>query len=93
MFAPVLLTTLFAALATVRADPDPSEPGPGAVYNEGSTCHIAWDPDTSGTWKNMTISLMSGSNTAMNFIESESGACLTSSPDLPLWSEDDLRWC
>ena len=78
MFAPVLLTTLFAALATVRADPSPSEPGPGAVYNEGSTCHISWDPDTSGAWKNMTISLMSGSNSAMNFIESKFAARLFS---------------
>lgn len=61
MLSSFFLVTLFAALAA-RADPDPSEPGPGSVYNEGSTCHISWDPDTSGTWKTMNIELMCGDN-------------------------------
>ena len=61
MLSSFFLVTLFAALA-VRADPDPSEPGPGSVYNEGSTCHISWDPDTTGTWKTMNIELMCGDN-------------------------------
>ncbi|KAG8930743.1 hypothetical protein FRC01_002347, partial [Tulasnella sp. 417] len=30
-------------------------PAPGAVYYEGSSCIIQWNPDTTGTWKNMTI--------------------------------------
>ncbi|KII85980.1 hypothetical protein PLICRDRAFT_165575 [Plicaturopsis crispa FD-325 SS-3] len=65
MFA---LTALFASsllLAGVRADPNPSEPSPGDVFNQGATCHIAWDVDTTGTWKTMNIELMTGSNTGM----------------------------
>lgn len=69
MLSSVLFATVLAAVA-VRADPNPSEPGPGSVYNEGSTCHIAWDADTSGAWKVMNIELMSGSNIAMNHITS-----------------------
>lgn len=30
-------------------------PAPGAIYYEGSSCIIQWNPDTTGTWKNMTI--------------------------------------
>lgn len=30
-------------------------PAPGAVFYEGSSCIIQWNPDTTGTWKNMTI--------------------------------------
>ena len=65
MFAPILLTSLLAAIAAVRADPNPTVPGPGDKYNEGATCHIEWDPDTTGQWKTMNIQLMSGSNLAM----------------------------
>ncbi|KAA1470106.1 hypothetical protein DENSPDRAFT_741982, partial [Dentipellis sp. KUC8613] len=43
----------------------PTEPGPGEVFKEGQTCHIAWDPDTTGTWKTMNIELMTGNNFAM----------------------------
>ena len=82
MFSSVLLTTLFAALATVRADPDPTVPGPGNSYNEGSTCQIAWDPDTTGTWKTMYIELMCGSNDAMVHITSKWR------PSIALWSCD-----
>lgn len=71
MFSATILTTLFAAIALVRADPDPSEPGPGSVYNEGSKCHISWDPDTTGTWTTMNIELMTGSNTGMVHLTSE----------------------
>ena len=71
MFSPILLTALLASLAAVRADPDPSEPGPGSVYNEGATCHIAWSPDTTGTWKTMYIELMTGSNLGMVHLTSE----------------------
>jgi len=46
----------------VCADPDPSIPGPGDVYNEGSNCKIAWSADTSGTWTQMSIELMTGNN-------------------------------
>ncbi|PSR73085.1 hypothetical protein PHLCEN_2v11055 [Hermanssonia centrifuga] len=65
MFSSTLFATLLAAVAIARADPNPSEPGPGDVYNEGAQCHISWDPDTTGTWKTMNIELMTGSNTGM----------------------------
>ncbi|EPQ56189.1 hypothetical protein GLOTRDRAFT_137993 [Gloeophyllum trabeum ATCC 11539] len=62
MFTAFALTALFASSLVARADPTPNEPGPGSVFNEGSTCHIAWDPDTTGQWKNMAIELMTGDN-------------------------------
>jgi len=52
----------------VRADPVPSEPGPGDVFNQGANCPIAWDVDPTGIWTTMNIELMSGSNTNMNHI-------------------------
>ena len=71
MFSKLLFSALIAGVAFVRADPNPSEPGPGDIFNEGATCHIAWDPDTTGVWKVMNIELMSGSNLQMNHITSE----------------------
>ena len=85
MFAPVLLTTLLAAIAAVHADPNPSEPGPGAVYNVGSQCHISWEPDTTGTWKTMNIELMTGSNLAMTQLTSEFSA--RAFPSRSRWSD------
>ena len=41
-----------------RADPNPTAPGPDAVFNEGSQCTINWSADSSGTWKTMNIQLM-----------------------------------
>ncbi|CAO1631809.1 unnamed protein product [Jaminaea pallidilutea] len=43
----------------------PTAPGPGDVFRAGSTCTTEWTPDTSGTWKNFTIDLMTGSNFKM----------------------------
>lgn len=60
-----MLTSLLAAIAAVRADPNPTVPGPGDKYNAGATCHIEWDPDTTGQWKVMNIQLMTGNNFAM----------------------------
>lgn len=71
MLASLFFATVLAAVA-VRADPDPSEPGPGAVYNEGSTCFVSWDPDTSGTWTTMNIELMCGDNADMIYMTSGS---------------------
>lgn len=71
MFSKAFFAAFVATLATVSlAEPVPSEPSPGSKFNAGATCHIAWDPDTSGTWKQMSIELMSGSNLAMNHITS-----------------------
>jgi hypothetical protein len=48
-----------------RADPSPNTPSPGAVYNAGAQCPIAWGVDSTGLWKTMNIQLMTGSNLAM----------------------------
>ncbi|KAL0954090.1 hypothetical protein HGRIS_005236 [Hohenbuehelia grisea] len=62
-------STVFALLAAssalvARADPTPSEPGPGDVFRQGAQCHIAWagDADSTETWKEMSIQLMTGDN-------------------------------
>ncbi|OBZ73699.1 hypothetical protein A0H81_06253 [Grifola frondosa] len=62
MFIRSTLTALVAAIALVKADPDPTAPGPGDVFKVGGDCLITWDPDTSGTWKTMNIELMTGDN-------------------------------
>lgn len=49
----------------VRADPNPTEPGPSNVYNAGGQCRIVWTPDPTGLWKVMNIELMTGSNFQM----------------------------
>lgn len=70
MFTSVFFATVLAAVA-VRADPSPNVPGPGDVYNEGSTCNIAWDADTTGTWTTMNIELMTGDNFNMIHLTSK----------------------
>lgn len=55
---------LSLALAAL-ADPVPSTPNPGAVYNEGSNCDVGWTPDSTGQWKTMNIQLMTGDNFQM----------------------------
>lgn len=55
---------LSLALA-VLADPAPTIPDPGHIYNEGSTCQVGWTPDTTGLWKTMNIQLMTGNNIQM----------------------------
>ncbi|KII95135.1 hypothetical protein PLICRDRAFT_96544, partial [Plicaturopsis crispa FD-325 SS-3] len=52
----------------VVADLSPSSPGPSDVFNAGSNCTIKWAPDTTGAWKNVSIKLMSGSNSAMTLV-------------------------
>lgn len=69
MFAPIFFAALTAGSALVRADPGPTTPSPGAVYNEGANCDVAWNADTSGVWKTMNIELMTGSNLAMQFLK------------------------
>lgn len=61
------LLTLGALLASslVRADVNPTEPGPTDVFKAGGQCHIAWQADATGTWKVMNIELMTGSNFQM----------------------------
>lgn len=69
MFSPKFFVALlvFAAPFLVRADVTPTRPAPQDIYNEGSTCYIAWQGDTISTtlWKSMDIELMTGNNTDM----------------------------
>ncbi|TBU32783.1 Ser-Thr-rich glycosyl-phosphatidyl-inositol-anchored membrane family-domain-containing protein, partial [Dichomitus squalens] len=43
----------------------PTAPGPGDTFAAGSPCTIKWDADTSGTWTNVSIYLMTGPNSNM----------------------------
>jgi len=72
MFAPALLAAVLASAAFVRADPTPSDPSPGDVFNEGANCHIDWDVDPTGLWTVMNIELMSGNNYEMVYMTSKS---------------------
>ncbi|KAF9224124.1 hypothetical protein BS17DRAFT_780507 [Gyrodon lividus] len=63
-----LFTVLTAAALYVRADPNPTNPGPGDVFIQGQTCTITWDADTTGLWKNMSIELMTGDNFNMVYL-------------------------
>jgi len=66
MFATLAFTTLLASSALfARAAVNPLSPSPGDVFNEGSTCHIAWAVDTTGDWKTLNIELMTGDNIDM----------------------------
>ncbi|OJT03285.1 hypothetical protein TRAPUB_6063 [Trametes pubescens] len=62
MFPYATLVALIAGAAFVHADPTPSAPGPGDVFREGGQCTFAWDVDTTGTWKEMNVELMTGDN-------------------------------
>ena len=70
MFKAILLATVLPILSAL-ADPVPDAPAPGDSFNEGSTCHIGWTADTSGTWKTMNIELMTGDNFNMVQLTSE----------------------
>jgi len=66
MFATLAFTTLLASSALLaRAAVNPLTPSPGDVFNEGSTCRIAWAVDTTGDWKTLNIQLMTGDNIDM----------------------------
>ncbi|KIJ21034.1 hypothetical protein PAXINDRAFT_60635, partial [Paxillus involutus ATCC 200175] len=69
MFAVAPLFTFLAAAAIyARADPNPTNPGPGDVFIQGQPCTISWDVDTTGLWQNMTIELMTGDNYNMVYL-------------------------
>ncbi|KIJ70513.1 hypothetical protein HYDPIDRAFT_79146 [Hydnomerulius pinastri MD-312] len=44
-------------------------PGPGDLYTAGGPCSFTWTVDPTGTWHNVTIWLMSGSNNDMSLVE------------------------
>ncbi|CEL56379.1 hypothetical protein RSOLAG1IB_07765 [Rhizoctonia solani AG-1 IB] len=50
------------AVAGVVAAPNPTEPSGASVFNIGSQCTIKWDVDATGSWKDMSIQLMTGDN-------------------------------
>ncbi|KAL5530563.1 hypothetical protein ACEPAF_6821 [Sanghuangporus sanghuang] len=52
----------------VSAQVQPTTPGPNETYTAGANCAIAWVPDSSGSWTNVTIDLMSGSNNNMSLV-------------------------
>lgn len=59
------LALVSATLSLVAGAVTPTGPAPGAIYNAGATCPISWSLDTTATWYNMEIDLMTGSNLAM----------------------------
>ncbi|KAF5344110.1 hypothetical protein D9758_008898 [Tetrapyrgos nigripes] len=61
------ILSLFMLISVVAGDTvfTPTAPGPGDVFKAGKDCTIAWKP---GNWTNVTITLMSGSNTDMNLV-------------------------
>lgn len=66
MFSRGTLTAFVLSMGlAVLADPTPSTPSPGQVFQEGGNCDIAWTPDASGLWKTMNIQLMTGDNLQM----------------------------
>jgi hypothetical protein len=66
MFSLGAFTAFILSLALVAiADPAITLPDPGHIYNEGGTCQIGWNPDSTGQWKTMNIQLMTGSNGQM----------------------------
>ncbi|KAI0774260.1 hypothetical protein C8Q74DRAFT_821368 [Fomes fomentarius] len=57
------LPALLFVSAMAAAGLTPTSPGPGDIFQAGSTCTIKWGVDTTGgTWTNVSIHLMSGSN-------------------------------
>ena len=85
MFFKFSTSTLIAALALAgiaHAEVTPSEPGPGQVFNAGSTCTVSWEGDKESTtaWKGMAIQLMTGDNFSMVHLTSTSCPVLPHSP-------------
>jgi len=65
MLSSLALASVILAPFFAKADPNPTEPSGLSVFNEGETCLIRWDPDTTGEWTTMNIQLMTGSNLNM----------------------------
>ncbi|KAG8771191.1 hypothetical protein FRC12_003802 [Ceratobasidium sp. 428] len=59
----VAVAAIVATVAgVVSAAPNPTEPSSTSVFNVGKDCTIKWDVDSTGTWKQMNIQLMTGDN-------------------------------
>jgi len=63
MFTEAFTFSLLSLAA--RAALTPVAPGPGDIFPAGSQCSMGWTPDSTGTWTNVTIQLMSGQNLDM----------------------------
>ncbi|EJD00990.1 uncharacterized protein FOMMEDRAFT_29778 [Fomitiporia mediterranea MF3/22] len=76
MLPPSTLLQLLIIITARRAFAQlkPTTPGPNETYTAGSSCNISWAVDTSGTWKNVTIDLMSGSNNNMSLVKNVASA-------------------
>ncbi|CAE6445911.1 hypothetical protein ACGC1H_003924 [Rhizoctonia solani] len=56
------LVLVAGAIAGVVGAPNPTEPSGSSVFNVGKECTIKWDADSTGSWKKMSIQLMTGDN-------------------------------
>jgi hypothetical protein len=65
MFSKLIFAAIAAQALLASADPNPTAPGPGDVFNQGANCAINWDLDTTGAWTQMTVELMTGDNFKM----------------------------
>ena len=96
MISATLALAALLPILPVFADPVPSEPAPGSVFNEGSTCHISWEADPDSSWKVMNIQLMTGDNFNMVHLTSESSLSLLyekfAFPDTVYSSRRYCRW-
>ena len=63
----------FPLALTALADVTPTSPSPGQVFQQGSSCTIGWNPDQTGTWKELVIQLMTGDN--FNMVPLTSPCC------------------
>lgn len=64
------IALLVALSPLVFAVPTPVAPAPGDVFDEGALCSVGWTTDPTGLWKVMTIDLMAGPNSPMQFLTS-----------------------
>lgn len=53
----VFIISLVYTAAFSVAQIGPTTPGPNETFKAGSPCKIAWIPDSSGSWTNMTIGM------------------------------------
>ena len=57
--------TLLALVAPSFAAITPTSPDSTTVVNEGQSINALWDVDTTGTWTDVEIQLMTGPNEAV----------------------------
>jgi len=86
MFASAAFLALAVSIA--QAAVSPLTP---ATIQEGQQLQVQWSADTTGTWTNVSIALMSGSNWEMNLVAPiTDGVDGTQSPGLYEWTVPDV---